>query len=108
MAIRSWRSLPQRSLFVVIQRTWNIAQQFGLTQVEFAFDVTTGFVDQFAAFQLPKDVPALGVDQRRLDLLIEREQRPLVFLAVCQLGAGKTLVLMRPDVVYQIFRQVAV
>jgi hypothetical protein len=52
----SGRTSPQASRvtharsLLVIDRTGNVAQQLGFAQVELAFDVTAGFVDQFAAF----------------------------------------------------------
>jgi len=32
--------------------------------------LTAAFVDQLAAFQLPKNVPALRIDKQRLDLIV--------------------------------------
>jgi hypothetical protein len=63
------------TLFLAIRCAENIALQVGLAKIELALDVAAAFVDQLAAFQLPKNIFALGIDEHRLDLVIEIDQR---------------------------------
>jgi len=52
-------------LFFVIQCAESIALQVSFTKIEFPFDMTTSFIDQLAALQLPKNVPALRIDEQK-------------------------------------------
>ena len=65
---------------LVIDRAGNVAQQCRLAQIELAFDVAAGFVDELAALELAEDVLALGVDEQTLDLVVQRDELALLLL----------------------------
>ena len=53
----------------------DVAQQLRLPQVELALDVAARLVDQLTTLKLAEDVAALGVDEERLDLFLELDER---------------------------------
>jgi hypothetical protein len=65
----AWQSSAGCSLFA-IRRARKTAQQCGFTKIELSFDVTACFVDQLPALQLLKNLPALRIDEQRLNFVI--------------------------------------
>src|ERR1700730_4785169 len=85
----------------------NIALQVSFAKIELPLDVTAAFVDQLAALQLPKYILALRIDEQRLDLIIQVDQRARVRLAIGQFGAVETLDVACPNAVDHGLRQAA-
>jgi hypothetical protein len=84
-----------------------LIEQFCFPQVEFPFDAAPRYIGQDASPILLVDVPAFGVDQQKLDLIVQvAEVSVAIVKRVAMLDVLQPMALTDPDRPKDFFRKI--